>query len=250
VTAAVGRRLLAELLGTGLLVTAVVGSGIAASRLSTDGGMRLWENTAATCLALGVLIVVFGPVSGAHFNPLVTLTLWWNGRHSTAQPGWEVAGYLAAQCVGAVGGAVLGNVMFGLPAGQLSQHARTGPGLWTGEVVATAGLVLLVLVLVRTGRERLAPVAVAAWIGGAYWFTSSTSFANPAVTLGRVFTNTYAGISGASVPTFLAAQAAGALVAVAVAAVLYPVPRPRPGLAAADPVPGKGRAAERIGVTP
>ncbi len=221
------RRLLAEFLGTGLLVTAVVGSGIAASRLSTvDAGLQLLENTLATAFALGVLIAVFSPASGAHFNPVVSLALWWTGPRTPVALR-ELAGYVVAQVAGAVGGALLANVMFGLPAVEVSRHVRGGYGLWLGEVVATAGLVLVILALVRTGRSRLVPVSVAAYIAAAYWFTSSTSFANPAVTVGRIFSDTFAGIAPASVPAFVAAQLVGGVFGVVLAALVYPQPNAR-----------------------
>jgi len=218
------RRLLAEYLGTLLLVVAVVGSGIMAARLSPgDVGVQLLENSIATMLALAVLILVLGPVSGAHFNPVVTLADWWTHRRDDGAPALGgVAGYVAAQVFGAISGAILANLMFGLPAVSWSTTARTTPHLWIGETVATAGLILLILALVRTGRTHYAPAAVGAYIGAAYWFTSSTSFANPAVTVGRAFTDTFAGISPASVPGFLAAQLLGAAIGVALAAALFP----------------------------
>ena len=218
------RRLLAEFLGTALLVTAVVGSGIMASTLSPhDVGLQLLENSTATVFALAALILVFGPVSGAHFNPVVSLADWWLGRR--AGTGLRVADlgpYLVAQVAGAVSGAVLANVMFGLPAVQMSTRHRSAGHLWLGEVVATAGLILLIFALARSGRAPVAPAAVGVYIGAAYWFTSSTSFANPAVTVGRAFTDTFAGIAPASVPGFVAAQLVGLVVAVGLLAVLYP----------------------------
>ncbi len=217
------RRLVAEGLGTGLLVTVVVGSGIAASRLSpTDVGLQLLENSLATALGLGVLIVVFGPVSGAHLNPVVTVALWLAGRRDGAGPAAaDVAPYVIAQSAGAVAGALLANAMYDVPQG-LSDTVRSGPDLWLGEVVATAGLVALVLGLVRTGRTHLAAPAVGAYIGAAYWFTSSTSFANPAVTLGRAFSDTFAGIDPGSVTGFVAAQVAGAAIGLGLASLLHP----------------------------
>ena len=217
------RRLLAEFLGTALLVTAVVGSGIMAARLSPgDVGLQLLENSVATMLALAVLILVFGPVSGAHLNPVVTVADWWLGRrtgHGIA--GRFIAPYLAAQITGAVAGAILANLMFALPAVAWSHHPRTGAPLWLGEVVATSGLVLLIFSLVRSGRTTVAPAAVGAYIGAAYWFTSSTSFANPAVTIGRAFTDSFAGIAASSVPGFVCAQLVGLLVGVAAVEALY-----------------------------
>ncbi|TDC52909.1 aquaporin family protein [Jiangella ureilytica] len=233
------RRLLAEFLGTGLLVTVVVGSGIAAQRLSPDDvGLQLLENSTATVLGLTVLILLFGPVSGAHFNPVVSVADWWLGRGSgTGLAGGELAAYVVAQCAGGIGGAVLANAMFAVDAGMASTE-RTGGGLLLGEVVATAGLVLLIFALARTGRGALAAPAVGAYIGAAYWFTSSTSFANPAVTVGRMFTDTFAGIAASSAPAFVGAQLVGAAVGVLLVLVLYPsagraadavvVPHPEP----------------------
>jgi glycerol uptake facilitator-like aquaporin len=219
-----GRRLLAEFLGTGLLVTVVVGSGIAAQRLSpTDTGLQLLQNSLTTVFGLGVLILWFGPVSGAHFNPVVSAVDWAVGRRTrTGLPGRDVLAYTAAQVLGGIGGAVLANVMFGLAAVQISQHTRSAPGLWLGELVATAGLIAIILTLARTGRAPLSAAAVAAWIGAAYWFTSSTSFANPAVTIARMFSDTFAGIAPASVPMFIVFQILGAALGTALALFLHP----------------------------
>jgi arsenate reductase len=218
------RRLIAEFLGTGLLVTAVVGSGIMAARLSpTDTGLELLENSVATMLALAVLIVVFGPISGAHFNPVVSAVDWWLGRrrgHGISAT--HLALYVLAQVLGGIAGAILANLMFTLPAVTWSTHHRGGAGVWLGEVVATAGLILLIFALVQSGRGALAPAAVGAYIGAAYWFTSSTSFANPAVTIGRAFTNTFAGIAPVSTPGFILAQALGAIVGLGAVVTLYP----------------------------
>ncbi|MFI6227316.1 aquaporin [Micromonospora echinospora] len=221
---ALARRASAEFAGTALLVAAVVGSGIAASRLSpTDAGLQLLENAVATALALGALILTFGPVSGAHFNPVVSAVDWWLGRRAgTGLTARDLAAYVPAQVAGAIAGAVLADLMFGLPAVTWSRTDRTGGNLWLAEVVATAGLVVLVFALARTGRTSAAPAAVGAYIGAAYWFTSSTSFANPAVTVGRTFTDTFAGIAPTSVPGFVAAQLVGGLVAVAALAAWYP----------------------------
>lgn len=221
---ALPRRASAEFAGTALLVAAVVGSGIAAARLSpTDVGLQLLENAIATALALGALILTFGPVSGAHFNPVVSAVDWWLGRRAgTGLTARDLAAYTAAQIGGAIVGAVLADLMFGLPAVSWSQTDRTGGNLWLAEVVATAGLVILVFALARSGRTSAAPAAVGAYIGAAYWFTSSTSFANPAVTVGRSLTDTFAGIAPASVPGFIAAQLVGGLVAVAALAAWYP----------------------------
>jgi glycerol uptake facilitator-like aquaporin len=220
-TDALWRRLLAEFVGTGLLVAVVVGSGIAASRLSpSDVGLQLLENSTVTAFGLTVLIMMFSPVSGAHFNPVVTVVDWLLGR--VAAP-LVVAGYAAAQTAGAIGGALLANAMFDVPAGW-STHDRSDGHLWLGEVVATAGLILLIFALARTGRSALAAPAVGAYIGAAYWFTSSTSFANPAVTVGRAFTDTFAGIEPSSVPGFIGAQFVGAAVGLGLLVALYPAP--------------------------
>ncbi len=218
------RRLVAEALGTGLLVTVVVGSGIAAQRLSPDDvGLQLLENAIATVFGLGVLILLFGPVSGAHLNPVVSAVDWALGRTTrTGLAGREVPAYVGAQVVGAVAGAVLANLMYGEAALQRSETARTGWHLLLGEVVATAGLVMLVFALARSGRAAMSAAAVAAYIGAAYWFTSSTSFANPAVTVGRMFSDTFAGIAPASAPGFIAAQVVGAGVGAVLVRILYP----------------------------
>jgi glycerol uptake facilitator-like aquaporin len=199
-------------------------------------------------LALAVLILILGPVSGAHFNPVVTLAdRWLHRRQPDRKPAAEVAGYAAAQVLGAICGAVLANGMFGLNAVSWSATARTAPHLWIGETVATAGLILLVFALVRTQQTRLAPAAVGAYIGAAYWFTSSTSFANPAVTIGRAFTDTFAGISPASVPGFIAAQLAGGAIGAVVVAVLY-ADRPATATAAATANSTASATAEPAGV--
>ena len=204
------RRVLAELLGTGLLVMVVVGSGIAAQRLSPDDvGLQLLENAAATAVGLYVLILVFGPVSGAHFNPVVSLADAVLGRRSGGLPLVEVPIYAVAQVLGAVGGAVLANAMFDLAAVSMSTTTRSGGDLWLSEVVATTGLLLVIFCLARSGQSAVTPAAVGAYIGGAYFFTSSTSFANPAVTVGRIFSDTFAGIAPASVPGFVVAQLMG-----------------------------------------
>jgi glycerol uptake facilitator-like aquaporin len=223
-TVAPWRRLLAEFLGTALLVTAVVGSGIMAARLSPGSvGLQLLENSIATAFALGALILTFGPVSGAHFNPVVSAADWWLGRRwGTGLSGRDLAGYVVAQTFGAIAGSVLANVMFDLRPVAWSTTERAAGHLWLGEVVATAGLLLLIFALVRSGRASVAPAAVGAYIGAAYWFTSSTSFANPAVTVGRAFTDTFAGIAPGSLPGYLAAQVVGLAVGVALLLALYP----------------------------
>ncbi|OJV97338.1 MAG: aquaporin family protein [Microbacterium sp. 67-17] len=216
------RRALAELLGTGLLVTVVVGSGIMATRLTTDVGIQLLANSIATALGLSVLILMFGTISGAHFNPAVSLVDWVLGRRRRVGLSAPALGiYTLAQVAGAIGGAVLANVMFDVPT-SLSSTARATPATLVAEVVATFGLVLLVVALARTGRGAAAAPAVGAYIGAAYWFTSSTSFANPAVTVGRLFSDTFAGIGASSVLPFIAAQLVGAAIAVLVAMLLFP----------------------------
>jgi len=213
------RRVVAEFVGTALLLIAVVGSGIAAQRLSPgDTGLQLLENAIATAAALVAIILAVGAVSGAHLNPVVTLADRFFGGLGTR----EASAYCGAQVAGAVVGTMVANLMFELPAVELSEKARSGGGLFLGEVVATFGLLLVVFGLVRSGRTALAPFAVAAWIACAYFATSSTSFANPAVTIGRSLTDTFAGIEPASVPVFVLFQLVGAALAVVVVRVLYP----------------------------
>ncbi|WP_067834673.1 aquaporin [Nocardia lijiangensis] len=218
------RRLVAEFVGSALLVAVVVGSGIAAQQLSPGNtGLQLLENSTATVFGLGVLILVFGPVSGAHFNPVVSLADWWIGCHSgTGLRGGEVLAYIVAQVAGCSVGAVLANVMFEVGAFQVSTHDRVSDGHVVGEVVATAGLLAVIFALARTGRAAMSAAAVGAYIGAAYWFTSSTSFANPAVTVGRMFSDTFAGIAPGSVPAFIGAQVLGAVLGVALIVWLYP----------------------------
>ena len=223
-TLATWRRLLAEFVGTALLVTAVVGSGVMATTLSPDDvGLQLLENSVATAFALGALILTFGPVSGAHFNPVVSAADWFLGRRTRGGlTAGQLGGYALAQTVGAIAGSILANLMFDLAAVDFSGKDRSAGHLWLGEVVATAGLILLIFALARSGRATVAPAAVGAYIGAAYWFTSSTSFANPAVTAGRAFTDTFAGIAPASVPAFVLAQLAGAVLGAALVLALYP----------------------------
>lgn len=215
-------RAAAELVGTAALVAVVVGSGIQATELSQDVGLQLLANSIATVFGLGVLIALLGPVSGAHFNPAVTLAEWWTARRGGAGvTAREAAVYVPTQIAGAIAGAVLADAMFGEPLVKWSTHDRSAGNLLLGEVVATAGLILLIFGLARTDRLRFAPVAVASYIGAAYWFTSSTSFANPAVTIGRAFTDTFAGIAPGSVPGFIGAQLAGAVVGLALVALIF-----------------------------
>lgn len=212
-------RFLAEFVGTALLVAVVVGSGIAAERLSPgDAGLQLLENAAATAAGLAALILALGSVSGAHFNPLITMADRLFGGIATG----DAVAYVAAQMSGGAVGAVVGNLMFSEPAIQWSTKTRTGGGLWLAEAVATFGLVLVVFGVVRSGRTTAAPFAVGAYIGGAYFFTASTSFANPAITVSRTLTDTFTGIYPASAPAFVAFQVIGAAAAAAVVRVLYP----------------------------
>jgi glycerol uptake facilitator-like aquaporin len=213
------RRLFAEFLGSAFLAATVIGSGIAASQLSPgDVGLQLFENAAATAAGLFTFILIFGPVSGAHFNPVVSLVdaafggLRW--RHAFA--------YIPAQVAGCIAGAVVANAMFGLAAISISTTHRASSAHMFSEVVATLGLLLVIFSLARTRRGNLAPAAVGAYIGAAYFFTSSTSFANPAIDVGRMFSDTFAGIAPASVPAFVLAQLVGGVVAIVVIRTLYP----------------------------
>lgn len=215
------RRLVAEFLGTCVLVTIVVGSGIMASRLSpNDVGLQLLENSLATALGLAVLILVLGPVSGAHFNPVVSIVDLIASRGTGLRPG-ETIGYVLVQIGGAISGALLANVMFGVPAA-IASHDRVSWGTLIGEVVATAGLLLVIRSLSRTGRPSVIAAAVGAYIGAAYWFTSSTSFANPAVTIGRIFSDTFAGVAPTSALAFITAQLVGGAIGLALAIALFP----------------------------
>ena len=222
------RRLVAEALGTGFLVVAVIGSGIMASRLSpNDVGLQLLENAAATAGALIALIWMLGAVSGAHFNPVVTLIDRSFGDITTR----DSALYIAAQVFGGCLGAIVANFMFSLPAVELSTKERSSGALWLSEVVATAGLLLVIHGCVRSGHANVVAVAVGVWIGGAYFFTSSTSFANPAVTIARTLSDSFAGIAPSSVPMFIAMQLTGGVVAFALIHFLFPTN------VAADPKP-------------
>ena len=216
-----GRRLLAEWLGSALLAAVVIGSGIAAQRLSPgQTGLELFENAAATATGLYALIAMLGPVSGAHFNPVVSFV-----DAAFGGTRWPAALlYLPAQMAGCICGAVLANLMFSLSAVSLSTHDRASGAHFLSETVATAGLILVIFCLLRTRRQAVIPAAVGAYIGAAYFFTSSTSFANPAITVGRMFSNTFAGIAPSSAPSFIAAQIVGGIVAFALIRVLYPKP--------------------------
>ena len=212
------QRAVAELIGTAFLVAAVIGSGIAATRLSpSDVGLQLLENSLITGAALVALILALQPVSAA-FNPVVTLVERVLGAIDTR----TTAVLILAQAVGGILGAVLANLMFGLSAVSISAHDRSGSGLWLGEVIATLGLILVVFGTVRSGRSVSVAYAVGGYITAAYWFTSSTSFANPAVTVARMFSDTFAGIAPASVPLFVLMQLLGGLAALDLVKVLYP----------------------------
>jgi glycerol uptake facilitator-like aquaporin len=216
---ALPRRLAAEFLGSAFLAAIVIGSGIAAQHYSAgNSGLELFENAAATAAGLFAIILMFGPVSGAHFNPVVSFV----DAAFGGLPWRHAAAYLPAQVAGCIGGAVVANIMFSRAAVSISTKQRASGAHFLSEVVATFGLLLVIFALARTGRTRSAPAAVGAYIGAAYFFTSSTSFANPALTLGRTFSNTFAGIAPSSVPTFVVAQVVGGAVAVVVIKILYP----------------------------
>ena len=216
---ALWRRLVAEFLGSAFLAAIVIGSGIAAQTLSPGNvGLQLLENAAATAAGLYAIILMFGPVSGAHFNPVVSLVDATFGGVS-----WRTAtAYLPVQVAGCVGGAVVANLMFSKTAVSLSTKHRASPAHFLSEVVATLGLILVIFALARSGRSRSAAAAVGAYIGAAYFFTSSTSFANPAISVGRMFSNSFAGIAPSSVPSFIAAQVVGGVLAIGLIKVLYP----------------------------
>jgi len=217
------RRLAAEFLGSAFLAAIVIGSGIAAQRLSSGNtGLELLENSAATAAGLFAIILMFGPVSGGHFNPVVSFADAALGGLS-----WKDAtAYLPAQVAGCVTGAVAANLMFALAPVSISTKHRASGAHALSEVIATAGLILVIFALARSGRLASAPAAVGAYIGAAYWFTSSTSFANPAITIGRMFSNTFAGIAPSSVPVFIAAQVGGGIAGVLLIRVLYPALTP------------------------
>ena len=235
------RRLAAEFIGSAFLAAIVIGSGIAAQRLSPgDTGLELLENAAATAAGLFAIILMFGPVSGAHFNPAVSFADAALGGIS-----WrDAAAYLPAQVAGCVTGAVAANLMFGLQAVSISVKQRATGAHALSEVIATAGLLLVIFALARTGRGATAPAAVGAYIGAAYWFTASTSFANPAITVGRMFSDSFAGIGPSSAPVFIAAQIGGGLAGVLVIRFLYPALTPAQAASAVIPhetVTGKAR---------
>ena len=205
------RKWLAEYIGTATLVCVVVGSGIMGTNLSKDSGVALLINALSTIFALALLILIIAPISGAHFNPAVSLVQVLRREMNAV----EFLSFISAQIAGAISGAIIANVMFDLEAIQISTNERVSTGTLVGEVIATAGLITVIFVLVARSQDKLIPVAVAAWIGSAYFFTSSTSFANPAVTIGRVFSDTFAGINPASVLPFIIAQLIGAMLGVA-----------------------------------
>jgi glycerol uptake facilitator-like aquaporin len=205
------RKWLAEYIGTATLVCVVVGSGIMGTNLSKDSGIALLINAFSTIFALALLILIIAPISGAHFNPAVSLVQVLRREMNAV----EFLSFITAQIAGAISGAIIANVMFDLEAIQISTNERVSTGTLVGEVIATAGLITVIFVLVARSQDKLIPVAVAAWIGSAYFFTSSTSFANPAVTIGRVFSDTFAGINPASVLPFIIAQLIGAMLGVA-----------------------------------
>jgi glycerol uptake facilitator-like aquaporin len=213
------RRLLAEFVGCVFLSAVVVGSGIAAQQLSPGQlGLDLLENAAATAVGLYAIILMVGPISGAHLNPVVSVVdAAFGGIH------WrQVPGYVAAQVAGCIAGAALANAMFDHAVISISQHDRSSPAHWLAEVVATVGLLFVIFSLARSDRAASAPAAVGAYIGAAYFFTSSTSFANPAITVGRMFSNTFAGIAPASAPGYIVAQLIGAGIAAGLIRLLYP----------------------------
>jgi glycerol uptake facilitator-like aquaporin len=224
VSAALGRRALAELVGTAFLVMAVVGSGIAASRLSpTDVGLQLLENSLVTGAALTALILALQPVSAA-FNPVVTLVEVGLGVVKASTAAWLVA----AQVIGGCAGAVLANLMFNLAAVSVATTDRSGGGIWLGEVIATFGLVLVIFGSLRAGRTNVVAYAVGGYITAAYWFTSSTSFANPAVTVARTLSDTFAGIAPSSASMFVVMQVVGGALALLFIRVMYPTPAKEP----------------------
>jgi arsenate reductase len=240
---ALWRRLLAELLGSAFLAATVIGSGIAAQRLSPgQTGLELLENAAATAAGLFAIILMFGPVSGAHFNPVVSFVDAAFGGLSWRDATW----YLPAQVAGCIGGAVVANLMFSQAAVSISAKHRASPAHFLSEIVATLGLIVVIFALARSGRARSAAAAVGAYIGAAYFFTSSTSFANPAITVGRMFSDTFAGIAPSSVPPFVAAQILGGALAILVIRALYP--RLTPADAADIIVPHRRDPAEQAGL--
>ena len=221
----IARRLSAEFLGSGLLAAIVIGSGIAAQHLSPGNiGLELLENAGATAAGLYALIVTLGPVSGAHLNPVVSIM-----DAVTKNMPWRTAiSYIPAQVAGCTAGAILANIMYSKPAVTLSTHHRASAPHFLSEVIATAGLLIIIFGLSRSGNDRRTPAAVSSYIGAAYFFTSSTSFANPAIAVGRMFSNSFAGIAPSSVPSFVGAEVVGLIVALGLVFFLYPANRKVP----------------------
>jgi glycerol uptake facilitator-like aquaporin len=216
---ALWRRLTAEFLGSAFLSALVIGSGIAAQRLSPgDAGLELLENAAATAAGLFAIILMFGPISGGHFNPVVSFV----DAAFRGVPWRDAAAYLPVQVSGCIAGAIAANLMFALPAVSISVKHRATAAHFLSETIATLGLMLVIFALARSGRSRATPAAVGAYIGAAYFFTSSASFANPAITIGRMFSDTFAGIAPSSAPTFIAAQVVGGILAIGLVRLLYP----------------------------
>ncbi len=216
--APLGRRVAAEAVGTGFLLAGIVGSGIMATRLTDDVGLQLLINAVATASILVAIILSIGPISGAHLNPAVTLVDRWFGGLTSR----DAAGYVAAQVAGGFVGVAAANLMFDIDVISLSTTARSGSHLWFAEVIATLGLVLVIFGVVRSGRAHSAPYVVGAYIAAAFFFTSSTSFANPAVTIGRMFSDTFAGIEPASAPAFLVAELVGVALVIPLIRFLFP----------------------------
>ena len=238
------RRLLAELLGSAFLAALVVGSGIAAQQLSPgDIGLELLENAAATAAGLFAIILMFGPVSGGHFNPVVSFV----DAHFGGIRWRDASAYVPAQIAGCILGAITANVMFSLQAVSISTHHRASPAHCFAEVIATSGLILVIFSLARTRRTTVTPAAVGAYIGAAYFFTSSASFANPAITIGRMFSNTFAGIAPASVPAYIVAQLAGGIAAIGVLRALYPDVTSEDAADVVVPHSGDSRTIEHVG---
>jgi len=221
----IARRLSAEFLGSGLLAAIVIGSGIAAQHLSPGNiGLELLENAGATAAGLYALIVTLGPVSGAHLNPVVSIM-----DAVTKNMPWRTAiSYIPAQVAGCTAGAILANIMYSKPAVTLSTHHRASAPHFLSEVIATAGLLIIIFGLSRSGIDRRTPAAVGSYIGAAYFFTSSTSFANPAIAVGRMFSNSFAGIAPSSIPSFVGAEVVGLIVALGLVFFLYPANRKVP----------------------
>jgi glycerol uptake facilitator-like aquaporin len=241
-TSPLARRLLAELLGSAFLAALVIGSGIAAQQLSpNDIGLELFENAAATAAGLFAIILMFGPVSGGHFNPIVSFV----DAHFGGISWRDALAYLPAQVAGCTLGAIVANVMFSLSAISISTHHRASPAHSLSEIIATLGLIVVIFSLARTKRSTITPAAVGAYIGAAYFFTSSASFANPAITIGRMFSNTFAGIAPASVPAYIVAQAIGGALAVLVVRTLYPDVTPAEAADVLVPHGGTSRAVDR-----